>query len=74
MPIRKISASYRGASSAYTEFGPPEIMIALQREEMHERILTFYVSCIFKLHSLQQILPEVVLLFNKNKLLNIFKN
>jgi hypothetical protein len=25
-----MSASYRGASSAYTEFGPPEIMIALQ--------------------------------------------
>jgi hypothetical protein len=30
IPIRKMSASYRGASSAYTEFGPPEIMIALQ--------------------------------------------
>jgi hypothetical protein len=29
IPIRKMSASYRGASSAYTEFGPPEIMIAL---------------------------------------------
>jgi hypothetical protein len=30
IPIRKMSASYRGASSAYTEFGPPEIMTALQ--------------------------------------------
>jgi hypothetical protein len=52
IPIRKISASYRGASSAYTEFGPPEIMTALQTEEEYERIYTLNISYISQSYSL----------------------